>query len=165
MQAIINLYASFNLWADKRITDAVALMSEEKTKQELKSSFTSIHSTLIHLGNAQIAWTNRIHKVSVPDIAVTDMSHSTDFIVKRLLNLSTEWEKFMLSTTEVDLLKPVSYKTIRGEDFTEQLFEIAMHVMNHATYHRGQMITMMRELGETVLPRTDLIEYVRRRKD
>lgn len=165
MKEITDLYASFNLWADKKITDAVGLMKEEKAKQELKSSFPSIHATLIHMGNAQVAWLNRIKKKADPDIPVTDTSHSTQQIMKRLLALSAEWEQFMLTASKEELLSPITYKTIRGEVFTEQIFEIAMHVMNHATYHRGQIITMMRELGETVLPRTDLIEYVRRRKD
>ena len=165
MKAIIDMYASFNLWADKKITDAVALMPEERSKKELKSSFQSVHSTLIHLGNAQIAWMNRIQKKSDPDIAVTDISHSTEFIIKRLLTRSAEWERLMLSMSDDDLLTEVTYTTIRGEVFTERVFEIAMQVMNHATYHRGQIVTMMRELGETVLPRTDFIEYVRRRKD
>lgn len=165
MKEITDMYASFNLWADKKITDAVGLIDEERAKKELKSSFSSIHSTLIHMGNAQIIWLNRIKKKADPEIAVTDTSHTTGQIIRRLLNLSGEWEEFMLGTSEEGLLSPVTYKTTRGEEFTEPVFEIAMHVMNHATYHRGQIITMMRELGETVLPRTDFIEYARRRKD
>jgi uncharacterized damage-inducible protein DinB len=57
----------------------------------------------------------------------------------------------------------IEYKTIKGETFATRAGEIALHVVNHSTFHRGQMITILRELGQENLPATDFIFYTRTR--
>ena len=55
----------------------------------------------------------------------------------------------------------IAYKSMKGEPFTTKAGDIALHVVNHSTFHRGQMITILRELGQENLPATDYIFYTR----
>ena len=56
------------------------------------------------------------------------------------------------------------YTNLRGEPFDDTYEETLFHVVNHGTYHRGQLIMMLREAGVTSLPGTDLIHYLRRQR-
>jgi len=55
----------------------------------------------------------------------------------------------------------VAYKNIKGEPFQSPVWQIVLHIVNHASYHRGQITTMLRQLGHTPVP-TDLIAFYRR---
>jgi uncharacterized damage-inducible protein DinB len=50
---------------------------------------------------------------------------------------------------------------MKGIEFKSAVDEILFHVVNHGTFHRGQMITMLRELGYTSFPSQDLIAFTR----
>ena len=57
-----------------------------------------------------------------------------------------------------------NYKDTRGNSHTNTHWEMIMHCMNHSTYHRGQIVTILREGGVTTIPSTDLIAYLREKK-
>ena len=59
------------------------------------------------------------------------------------------------------LTESVSYQNIRGQDFNNTVGQIIAHVMNHGTFHRGQIITMLRGAGYKDLKQTDLIAFFR----
>ncbi|HLO83040.1 MAG TPA: DinB family protein, partial [Chitinophagaceae bacterium] len=85
--------------------------------------------------------------------------------INGLLSQSDLWANYMDSVTELELKTPLQYKNYKGEEFSQPLYEILLHVFNHGTYHRGQLVTMIRALGhEEALPQTDFIVWARKVK-
>jgi uncharacterized damage-inducible protein DinB len=74
-----------------------------------------------------------------------------------------EREAFLGGLSDADLGRSISYRTLGGQTFSDPLGSLMKHVVNHSTYHRGQVVTQMRQLGHKP-PSTDLILYLRRVK-
>jgi uncharacterized damage-inducible protein DinB len=56
------------------------------------------------------------------------------------------------------------YQNTKKEQFKQPIYQMLLHMFNHGTYHRGQLVTMLRQLGIQKLPSTDFIEWSRRKK-
>ena len=80
-----------------------------------------------------------------------------------LLQQAGEWERFVSTTTDENLQREFYYKNIKGDSFRSAVWQVLHHLFNHGTYHRGQLVTMMRELGVTAIPATDFIHWYRTR--
>lgn len=150
----------YNTWATQRIFGAVSALSPEEFQRDLKSSFPSIRETLLHFISAEWIWLSRWNGVS-PSQAPDTWDTST------AASLRSVWEKvnrdlnqYISKLTDADLNKVLSYRNIKGDPFSNQLPHMMRHVVNHSTYHRGQITTMLRQLGKDAVS-TDLIVYYR----
>jgi uncharacterized damage-inducible protein DinB len=56
------------------------------------------------------------------------------------------------------------YTNLKGEQFSTPFATVIMHCMNHGTYHRGQLVTMFRQLGLEEIPSTDLMTFAKIQK-
>jgi len=80
-----------------------------------------------------------------------------------LMQQSLQWEPFIQQSLNEDAINSLlMYKNSRGEEFAQPVREVLLHVFNHSTFHRGQLVTMMRQLGETNIPATDFIAFARK---
>jgi uncharacterized damage-inducible protein DinB len=80
-----------------------------------------------------------------------------------LLHQSMQWEPFITEVLDDTALhSKLIYKNSKGEEFLQPVSEVLLQVFNHGTYHRGQLVTMMRALGEVNLPATDFILFMRK---
>ena len=62
--------------------------------------------------------------------------------------------EYLQSLDEVTLEHPLTYVNTRGEEWTYPLWRMIMHLLNHQSYHRGQITTLLRMLG-VQRPRVD----------
>ena len=108
--------------------------------------------------DAEMIWLSRLEgtKLSWPPTAQFKDPAIDDF-----LKTSGELLNFVESKSEEYIHAETSFKDSKGNPYHMNNAGILMHVMNHSTFHRGQLVTMMRELGITELPQTDLIKYLR----
>lgn len=67
----------------------------------------------------------------------------------------------VLSFGEEQLDETVNYHTLKGDAFESFRWQMIQHCVNHSSYHRGQLITMMRQVGATSIPNTDMIAFYR----
>ena len=161
MKELLLNYARYNLWANKRICDFLLQAEEEKLNREISSSFSSIKKTCAHVLGAEAIWVMRLHGTSPssPPVPYEEMSMSE--IAGLWQDKSQEMIDYIESKTESELVKALSYKNLAGQSFTNSIRDIMHHVMNHGTYHRGQLITMLRQEGYTKLFPTDYIVFCR----
>jgi uncharacterized damage-inducible protein DinB len=151
---------AYNRWANHRILDAAAKLSAEALDRDLGSSFPSVRATLAHILGTEWVWLRRWKGTSPTGVPDTWDLSTLDGIRARWAEVEREQREFIDSLGEEDLRRAVSYRNIKGEPFTNTMAQMLRHVVNHSTYHRGQVITMLRQLGaETVS--TDLIAYYR----
>lgn len=156
----IKLLHAFNSWADNRIFEGVAQLTPEQYVRDMKSSHGSIHGTLTHLVGAEKMWLSRW--VAKPDAALLSAND-----VASLKGLKEIWErvgydtaKFLSTMNDKKLQETFTYTTTKGQQYTYVYWQAIQHVADHSTYHRGQIITLMRQLDVTP-PSTGLSLFYR----
>jgi uncharacterized damage-inducible protein DinB len=158
----IRILYEYNAWANHRAMDAAANLTEEQFTRALGSSFSSVRDTLTHIFAAEWLWLERFQgrsPASLPDAA----QFST------LASLRARWmehEKHLLGFTKNltpdDLNRTMEYKTLKFGVYRNPLWQSMQHLVNHGTYHRGQVTTLLRQLGAQPIL-TDLMHFYRER--
>ncbi|MFZ0212981.1 MAG: DinB family protein [Candidatus Acidiferrales bacterium] len=153
------LYA-YNSWANRRVLDACSPLSPEQFTRDLRSSFPSVRDTLAHIMLAEWLWLERWLGRS-PAFPVSDFSDFAS-IRTRWQTIEADLNAFMQKLSAADLDRVVEYKNTKGNAFSNPMWQMLQHLVNHGTYHRGQITTMLRQLGATPST-TDLIAFYRER--
>ncbi len=160
MKQILQQYAAYNYWANQQIMELVKALSAEQAHSVIFSSFSSIHKTIVHVRGAELAWYRRVHELS-QDRSLFEWSDDTPSLCDEFLSHSAAWKKWVEELEEGKLHSKLTYKNFAGDEFTQPLYEILQHVFNHSTYHRGQLVTMLRQVGVEKIPSTDFIGFTR----
>lgn len=157
IKEIRELYG-YNRWATERILEAASSLSEEQFRRDMGSSYASVRDTLVHILTAEWAWLSRWQGVSPTAVPEQWQQLGLDELRDSWAQLDRALQEFVGGLAESDLDEPMSYRTIAGDARVSTLAQMLRHVVNHSSYHRGQVITMLRQHG-AVAPATDLILY------
>jgi uncharacterized damage-inducible protein DinB len=117
--------------------------------------------TVYHIWDAEFIWLKRLNGESLQSIASKNFTGTFSDAKGKILLLDKAFIEYVSSLNEEKLSVPFTYKNIEGKTFTNLTWESVLHCMNHSTYHRGQIITMLRQLGIETIPSTDFITYCR----
>jgi len=154
-------FARYNRWANDRIYDAAAGLSDDEYRRDRRGFFRSIHGTLNHVLVGDRLWLNRLTGEG-EDPGSLDAILFEDFA--ELREARTAEDRRLLQTVdgygEADLTGMLSYTNIAGASFTQPLALVLGHVFNHQTHHRGQVHDMLSQTGTTP-PELDLIYFIR----
>ena len=152
----------YNLWANNRLFETAAQLTDGQYRHDAKASHTSIHGTLSHIVGAQKLWVER-WVTGQPD----PLLKGND--VTSLLELISIWERvssqtaeFLSSLSDEKLQDKITITTTQGKQFTHSFQQMLQHLINHSSTHRGQVVAMMRQFGIQP-PTTDLITYYRQK--
>jgi len=155
-------YTSYNLWANTKLLDVLKSLDVSLLDKEIKSSFPTLRKTMHHVWSAEEVWHKRLHGESLASLP--DPGNDFPVFTKQLTSRSQSFIDLVNKKDESYLQQPNSYKDTRGNSHTNLHWQMIMHCMNHSTFHRGQVVTMLREHGITSIPVTDLIAYFREMK-
>lgn len=150
---LVKNYLAYTLWANEQMTHWMSEASDEIWTKEIESSFTSIESTTKHLWSAEYGWLSFLKHLpweSTPQVGSK-------------MEMLQAWEKTTLDFVRygIFLLETPATAVWKLRDQPVEVEEVLLHVCNHATYHRGQLITMGRQAGLAHPPRTDYIYFIR----
>jgi uncharacterized damage-inducible protein DinB len=152
----------YNAWANQRTLEAAAQLSDEQFTKPLCSSFSSVRDTLAHICGAEWVWLERYHGRS--PASIPDISH-----VQTAAALREHWQPqaekllaFVRGVSQSDLDRVMEYRTINFGMYKNPMWLSLQHLANHGTYHRGQITTLLRQLGAKPIL-TDLIHFYRER--
>jgi len=159
MKDLLLSYVKYNFWANSRIIDKLKTIDPGDWDKEQKSSFKTLKLTVLHLYDAETIWYDRLNGKSLAKYPSEGFAGTNEDAAGLLLETSKKFIHFMNNQTEEDLLKKCSFRRINGEEFSMQVSDVLLHCMNHSTFHRGQMITMLRYTGADELPSTDYSTY------
>ncbi|MGH7481166.1 MAG: DinB family protein [Longimicrobiales bacterium] len=153
---------AYTEWANARVLDAAAALEPEAFSRYLGSSFPSVRATLAHMVGSEWIWLRRWTGIS-PAHPPDDWDLSNlDSIRAHWADVETERAAFLDRLGEANVSRMIKYRTTKRELFSQPLDRLIRHVVNHATYHRGQVVTMLRQLGASA-PATDFVLYDRMR--
>lgn len=149
--------AAYTRWADRTLLAACAELTPAQYTLELGGSFPSLQATIAHLAGAARLWSLRVAGepnkglppiVEIPDVptalARLDEAHA---VFERI---AAEWEATRDGT--------FTFRNLAGVEITKPKWQIFRHILNHNTYHRGQIASMLRQLGVKP-PTTDLLYW------
>jgi uncharacterized damage-inducible protein DinB len=153
----------YHYWARDRVLDAVERLTPEQLTRDLGNSFPSVRDTLVHLFSAEWVWCARwqgespqtmLDPAAFPDVAsIRAAWHEHEQKVRAIL----------AQLGENGITRAIEYKTFNGVAQAQPFWQMLQHVVNHGSYHRGQVTTLLRQLGAAPPQSLDLIAFYRER--
>lgn len=153
--------ADYHIWANNIVCEWLDKISEEQWKQNIVSSFNSIYETVLHVAAAEKLWNERLKKYTDLVNMTGTFKGSNDELLKIWKEQSENLKKFIQDFPESSLNEKLAFKNIKGIAFNLPYWQLFAHVINHSTYHRGQLVTMLRQAGYTNISSIDLTTYFR----
>jgi len=150
-------YAIYNIWANNRLIADLLRLDDQLLNQEFIGSFPTISATISHIWFAETGWLSRLNGNGWEVSNVINFSGNTRQLFKSWQETSENFKKFV---EHADLEKKIKFEH-KGESFSIPSREIIQTVFNHGSYHRGQVVLMMRQSGISDISQTDYIEWVR----
>lgn len=153
----------YTIWANHRVMRASATLSVEEFKRDLGSSHGGVLGTLTHMMGAEWIWLERWKGVS--HTRGIDEGEFPDIVALRdRWTLIEEHRDFWFqSLKESALAETITYRNLAGQEYQGALWQLVQHMVNHSTYHRGQVVTLLRILGAKTVS-TDLVVWDRDRE-
>jgi uncharacterized damage-inducible protein DinB len=161
----VALLADYNYWARDQLLEAVALLTPEQFTRNMGNSFSSVRDTIAHICDAESIWLARWEGLQptgfqspdrVPDLAAARAEWS---------GLERRMRETLVRLGPQGVGSAIEYKDMRGNPRTDLFWQMLQHVVNHGTYHRGQVTTMLRQLGAAPPKYMDLIVFYREKRE
>ena len=156
----IKMLFAYNAWATNRVFESLAQLPEDLYRKDLKASHGGIHGALVHLVGAEKLWLSRW--LGKPESILLKPEE-----VPALAALKEVWEdmagrtaRFVAKLDDQKASSQFEYTTTEGKKHTSTYWQTLQHLVNHSTYHRGQVAALMRQIGAEPVG-TDLIAFYR----
>jgi len=149
--------------ANKIITERIAQLPADIIQKEMNSSFGSIYKTVVHLMDAESIWWQRLKLQEHVEWPGVNFKGNFEELSKQLLFLSKQWNDWVINANEVNLTHVFGYQNSKKEFFKQPVYEMLLQLFNHQTFHRGQLVTMIRQNGIDKIPATDFIVFSRKK--
>jgi uncharacterized damage-inducible protein DinB len=157
LKKIMSNYADYNLWVNQQFVNWLSPKPYDLLYAEVPSSFSTIMKTLDHIWSTEEYWFSVISETAMSE-KKTENELSKEEIFDGLLNSSAKLKHLINSFSEEDLVKEVKI-TNPWFECELPISEYLIQVINHGTYHRGQIVTMGRNIGITDASNTDYNFY------
>jgi uncharacterized damage-inducible protein DinB len=150
---------AYNRWANDRMLDDVRPLDAAQLTADLATSFRSVIGTLAHLYWAEWLWLRRWQRESPKQLLSLDRYRMLGDVEQPWRDVQAEQERFAGELTDERLRERIGYENFRDERWEYSLARMIQHLLNHSSYHRGQVVTLLRQLGR--VPRaTDLLVWI-----
>lgn len=151
--------AKYNNWADNRAIDWLTQITDEQWNQVAISSFGSIRETAVHIASAKKIWIDFWTNVQNPVYLSSEFTGTREDLIDIWKTVSVELKSFIENYPVENYSNGIIVKKPNGELSTMEFRKTFPHMINHSTYHRGQLITLLRQSGFFNLSNTDLFTY------
>lgn len=163
VQDMLFLY-DYNYWARDRILNAAAKLSLQQLTAPSTQSHGSIRGTLVHTLSAEWVWRMRCQEHQSPTAMLSeDQLPSLETLRSRWAEEENHMRAFLSGLTNYDLLSPMKYTRMKGQEEEDILWHILTHVVNHGTQHRSEVAILLTDYG-TSPGEIDIIMFIRGRK-
>ncbi|MFY0801997.1 DinB family protein [Peribacillus frigoritolerans] len=151
-EPVLEMY-NYHAWANGVIIDRLNELPEHVYHKEIQSGFSSVSKVLSHIYLTDYAWFDIISGISM-DEAMASSSELKEEVEKKSIEEMKktfmdlyERNKAILST--VDMEKVMVVHNPYAGSLETTISESVLHVVTHGSYHRGNIATMLRQMGHT----------------
>lgn len=163
MKEIFLQYAAYNVWANQILLNAASKLSEEQLQQNIVSSFGSVQKTFLHLLDVESIWWQRMKLQEQIVWPSQEKNFEFNELADALIHRSKKWHEWIAESNESQLQHVFAYYNSKKEYFKQPHWQMLLHLFNHQTYHRGQIVIMLRQLNVEKIPPTDFIVFSRKK--
>lgn len=151
----------YNAWANRRLFDGLDALSPEEYGRDLRSSHGGIGGTVAHIVWAEDLWFTRWRGAPPPAVPQGRDLPTLAAARERWERIEAERAAWLAAFPEARLTATIVVRPTAGGEFQHTFAQMFRHLVYHSGYHRGQVVTLLRQLGHRP-PSTDLILYHRR---
>jgi uncharacterized damage-inducible protein DinB len=151
----------YHYWARDRLIEALEPLTAEQYNRDLGSSFKSIRETVTHLYAAEWAWYQRWQGDSPTALLPADRFLDLAALRQTWSEHEARMRAFVGGLSDADVARIVEFRLLSGQAGASPIGQMVQHVVNHASYHRGQITTMLRQIGAKPPKPLDMIAYYR----
>jgi uncharacterized damage-inducible protein DinB len=141
------LHLRYHRWATSQVLQETTPLPSEQLVKDLKGSFHSIYGTLVHLFQADSIWLDRLEGRPTGGLADYPAPGCTFELRDAWLEVLDKMIDWAAGLNEADWSRETSYKTLAGAPYKTPFWQITLHIVNHGSHHRGQITSMLRQLG------------------
>lgn len=150
----------YNSWANERVLESLHLIGQDVFASNREASHGSIRGVIAHIAAAEWIWLERWKGLSPATLLPASEFATVEMAALRLRSIDRNLLEFTSQLTQADLDGRREYKTTEGKPYSNVLNDMLVHVVNHSSYHRGQITTLLRQSG-AVPQSTDFILFIR----
>jgi uncharacterized damage-inducible protein DinB len=156
--SVLRTHFDYTNWATNRLLRQAALLPDEYLNRDFATADKNIVQTLAHIYLVDRVWLGRVEYAPVAfgnpgDFSLSDLEAAWPMLQNR-------WTVFLTAQTDHSVNERITYLALQDQEFSQPLWQLLLHIVNHATHHRGQVTGFLRSLGYTPEP-IDLITYYR----
>ncbi len=159
LKQLVLAQTGYNEWATRRVLNACSSLSLEQLESELGASHSSVLGTLNHIYDGELVWLERLKEDGIWRLPEEPApARSFKFLVQAWPELWLGYRQWIDSASEADLTHEFTTLLPAEAQLRGPRWQIILHVVNHSTLHRGQIITMLRTFGLKP-PNVDLMSF------
>jgi uncharacterized damage-inducible protein DinB len=156
----VHSHLDYSAWASRRLVEAASRLKPDELTRDFGTADKSVLGTLVHAFAADRIWLARIQGAFPARFIDVEKDMHLAVLQNDWPALHQRWKEWAAELDEARLMDRVAYKDLKGNPYQTPLWQILLHVVNHATHHRGQVSGFLRAMGNTPPP-LDLIFYYR----
>lgn len=160
MKELLQQYAAYNFWATKSLVNVISKLNQEEIDRTVVSSFPSLYLTVKHLWLAEEVWWKRLKLLENIELESNTFTGNFNELAIKLAKQSQLWIDWVNNASENQLTHVFAYVRNK-EQMKMPVYQMLLHLFNHGSYHRGQIVTMLRQLGVDKIPSTDFTTFCR----
>ena len=147
---------AFQSWRREKVSELLQEVDEKIFSEQLHGSFGSLYIILNHLVWAEKVWLGRVDRDTVATMKPTNVAG----LLEMWREVNAKWTQVVQQASTEDVLREIEYFTSTGDGFKNSVLEIVIHMVDHSTYHVGQMMNAIRGFGIEPVS-TNYIHYLR----
>lgn len=152
--------SEYNIWANNTVISWCHSVSEDNWSKTLESSFPSIKATIFHIAAAEFIWNARLLSQEASFPKINDQDTKDDILQYWMYN-SSRLLQIVQELPNDAMDHWIHIQRQNGEESSLMIKSALAHIINHSTYHRGQVVTLLRQVGYNDFTSIDLLAYDR----
>jgi uncharacterized damage-inducible protein DinB len=151
-------HLAYSAWASERVVRAASELTEAELVRDFETADHSVLGTLVHTFAADRVWLTRLR--NAPPQYSTERDHHLSVLEKEWPELYRQYDEWLDGLNDDAVRADLNYQDLRGREWAQPIWKLVLHVVNHATHHRGQVSGFLRAMGH-VPPVLDLVAFYR----
>jgi uncharacterized damage-inducible protein DinB len=147
-----HLHLRYSAWASRKLVEAVRPLPDADFEKPVGVSHSSLQGTLAHIFYADWIWFTRVVE------PMEQPGQTREALETVWPELQDKWVAWAERATDAEINRVVEYKSMLYGQMARPAWQIILHVVNHATLHRGQAMGILRQMG-IAPPQTDLMNF------
>lgn len=161
MKPLLINYQQYNHWANEKMCNYLSGIDEVDIEADKTAEFITIKKIIMHIADSEQTWLARLNGQNIPHMHNLEIRGSFAGICRQIGDNSKNFIEFVSGKDDNFFAASTEYINLKGKSFTQNNAEIILHCMNHSTFHRGQVMNMLRHVGYTDQSASDFIMFLR----